>query len=1602
MAGPGSDSKSTEDKTASDLIGGKPHQTTTETADMSPYITPGMPKGNANAPGARETHADTQAGGPANPDRAASTAATDAHPTKPATTAADAPARTQTDTTAAARTNTDRTATAGTDRTTTTDNTAGAKTRPEAFQVMKQVNDILDKEVPGLNKAHDLEGAKKAYERAIALAKTLTPDDIAKAQAELAQVRKDKAAEQDPTKQRDLANKEVDLYTITRLKDAALGNMALWYYRQGKAPEGNAKLLEAAGVPEAQANQLKAMGPQETVAFGELLKNSTSLSPILGDVNFYRQLNKIKEGGSPVPEIFGQINQAVIAHNAEVARAQTGGDGRTQATAGTDNRAAAAGADANGDIKFDKATTDAAAKATTDVNAFINLTKGLKDKPAPIGDLSPADRKVIDDGLAGIDLLNKLNGQMMDAKQKALDAVVPKDKQQALGVASDAISADLKKVADANSGKLPPELQTSIAAVMNANSPDAFNTAAANLAKVNPDLAKHIQDAVSVLPADKAAGMAALRLYNQNTDLQSNYVTSSMQQIAAHYQAADILMRLKTPPADADKTHAKEVFQSGFVGVPPAVSEQALADPNVQKLAKDLGFQPAANPAAASDRTATTDATGTPTSSNPNDLSNLSPQDLNARLDAAIAKKGAGLNEAKALFEEEIRRAEEPTRRKQWADQVADNLKALEANKGPDGKPLDANARLQLNAMNAQLILGLNAAAQLHNQYATYLGDNRLTALDPSKAHAQITDGVNQIKSMDEQQRKAIAAADSVDINLMKRVAAQINQDRSAGVGDTETLTQLKVLVEGGKDAKGDVHPNLLTSRVFMRDQLAMLYLMQGAQFNDKGNALQLMPKTHQTDEMFRPQDALKLLTEAKAANEAINGAGSHDAVTEQLFAMGQQLRPEMFKNASDKLRESASSGIADVGALVSSVAGGAVLKFAVAAATEGKVNPFVLNRIGDVGAVTTGIITRHYLASALNGKEESWSDSAVHGGIAALMPIGYKYGSQLLNKPGAASAFEYRMGNITGEGVLNRVAGNLGENATFSQVGRVFRNSGLTNEAAQLEALGNKAVSSATAEELAALNKSLNLNGARGATALERIFPHMNDASTEAKTLSALNGRGINTVGDLQANLATRAERVTSMGPQLNEASIAKLNDSAPVTDALRKMRATGDPSKAAFSGELAVSEQAKFLAENNIKTVGQLRAAVANAKDYFTVGKLFPDLAGLAPETKLAEALAAGKGFGAVESAGRVQLRNIVPEVNPAVPNVSKGVLGRFGSWVDGKAGSLGDVLYGKRSYNIDVRNVVSFPNAGKPASELVAVESPGGVKGALNRFKPEFNAPKAPNLQRLDAATASQRELQIANNQSAGWKSTTLALGTIGAYNTTTSLYDNWWKGKSYQDAQGNWHQFTAMDAVMQGNFGPADKGVLNGLVTGTVGQALLGGWILKGAMAPALEEAAAASGGSGWLARKIPQFGSQYARDAIAGTGRDLSTWTKFGLATPNAAQGAMDYFSAQDNQRTYESTQRPLRDYAPQNAGTTADQVYEQQGAKPHQPATTDAPATTTDAPATTAAPAGSDVIDPNAGAASTTDTTTAPQTTAPATGTQPSANPGLDQKPPGT
>ena len=797
-------------------------------------------------------------------------------------------------------------------------------------------------------------------------------------------------------------------------------------------------------------------------------------------------------------------------------------------------------------------------------------------------------------------------------------------------------------------------------------------------------------------------------------------------------------------------------------------------------------------------------------------------------------------------------------------------------------------------------------------------------------------------------------------------------------------------MMSGGTTSDGSTYDGFTNQRVVLRDQLAALYLQQGAQFSKHAQGIAGMPVAdeHHTDALFKPQDSLKLLTESKQAYQDLYGQGAQDVTTQKLFAMGQALSPDTFKGESSRLKEGSADVLSNLAAMTSSIAGSAATRFIASAVTDGKISPMAINIMSDGAAIGTGIVARHFVHGAITGKSESWTDSAVNGTAAALMPIGFKYGSQYLSRAATAggenSSFIQKVAGLSSgrfagmdaEAVINRTAGKIGKDATFSETAQVFRSSGLTSQAEALEKLGARPVSSMTAEEGAAFNKTMDLNRARAGAAAVKLDHASEGMARDHRVADALGSQGIHTVEQLNGRLAADADRVTALNGQVESSAVKGLKDSTSVRDALRKMTVgEGENAKPAYATPADLDKEVKFLNDNKIKNLGDLRTASADAKSFFTVEKLYPELHATGATT-INEALGTGRNvFGPAGSDGRAQLSRLVPEAHP-MPRA--GILPAVGRKITGTASGIGnsikDKVWDNRFYKVEFPgSPVSFPNLSRDASAAAVgadgAAAPGALRSTASRLAPEFNLgnlkPKFTNLGKLDLSTATTEQLTVAGNQTKFLNTTAASAPAIVGYNSANSLWNNYGKGKNYQAADGTIHQYDVLTAIEDGNLGgkQGDPMVTRAL-TGFAGQILVGGMFLKGAAAPILEDTApAAKGATAWILNKVPQLG--LGRDAVAGTASTLKTFGIYGaIGSTEPFQAYIDLQNAHGLDKTVGDINTPLTDADPTNMGSVAEDLRNQQAQAPEsqpkapetQPKAPDGPAAATEntqAPATT-------------------------------------------------
>lgn len=307
----------------------------------------------------------------------------------------------------------------------------------KALSVSKEVTRILDNDVPRANQAHKLDEAGAAYDKAIALAKQVTPEQIAKAKAEYAEVIKAKQTEKDPDKLRALTEKQADLYTLTRVQDCAMGNKALWLFRQGKVDEGSSMFLQAAGLDKDSANRLAKMSAADAPEIKQKLDLN---SPILRDVNFMNQFQRVKESGQKLPEAIEVIHQQLrdrpadqtkpAADQAKGPTDQARPDARpgADAKAGPTMEALAAKATAL-EKSFDPAANDAAAAKFQ--TTATELMKSTDHK------ISADQRAALDAGVAAADQRFDLVKAQSDFLHAKLDTVLTPEKKAALDKAEE-------------------------------------------------------------------------------------------------------------------------------------------------------------------------------------------------------------------------------------------------------------------------------------------------------------------------------------------------------------------------------------------------------------------------------------------------------------------------------------------------------------------------------------------------------------------------------------------------------------------------------------------------------------------------------------------------------------------------------------------------------------------------------------------------------------------------------------------------------------------------------------------------------------------------------------------------------------------------------------------------------------------------------------------------------------------------------------------------------------------------------------------------------------------------------------------------------------
>lgn len=1128
---------------------------------------------------------------------------------------------------------------------------------------LKKVNDILDKEVPALNKAGKLDEAKAAYEKAIREAEKVSKQDIEKAKLELAEVQKKLKTETNVEEKTRLKEKERELFSVSRIKDAAYGNMALWYYRQGKAEDGNTKLLQAAGIDEATAKKHAKLAPEDLQKLGETglqLQNVT----IFDDIHFQRQMKRIEDSNGAPPDAYFVLHDKVRAFNDEAAKkaiAQAQGDkpaGPVDKPAGTGDKPAGTG----------------------------DKPAGPVDKPAEGGDkpqtaAKPYDAKSVEDRVVA-------GANYLDALGKATDGRKIDDNGKKL--MDDSINALVEM-----KNHFQPAAVTAATELIKQVGEDKFETVlAANkvyrqeAVKVqsDPALLAIMQKGQSEKPEEREAAQKELvEKFPAYAKAQQDYIASVggdpkkaydvnllASPIHSYRQAADMELMMRTQYGNAlvaadDKTGAAAQVKAITESLGPQKAEALgalLKDPELGPQLKKL------YEATGSDTSAVgTAGDGVPAlvidKSKPlaEQMKDKPVDQLENFIRAEQGKGNLTMPEVKAAYEELIRQFGSPEYQKANREIVEGNQKMLTEGKNAEGKPLTEEERYKLHAENYLSFVNMQYGANLQLQYAKYLGDfgrrekmvEMALAKEPYEpgsvqrsATAFVEGGVNQLADMQKWSQSALKAADGLPYDLMKK-EMQLQGQSIGKVGPfEEQLAGLKLSMNGEikRNDKGEpeISYGMKDLSVTYRLELAQIYLR-----HDMMNQLDLQktksPATQvkTTDELYKPQVAGQMASEALAMWQKENPTVPHTMLN-QLVAFGEMHNPQAFKDAARLVRADSSSGTADMASMAAAFVlntGGKIL-LAKYAKLKGPAADLGGDAIGLAGAI--GV--RSAVMYGMTGEAENFRDTLVHGTASAAMVSGFKYGSRLFGTSYRTENMSYKAvagglvdanssgvrfaeemlasGKISGQG-----ADLAKELVAIEQAKAKALPISPSENALRAQALMGKPIKDMTEAEAQEMYRMLGLKDMNKAQLTEFMGSVLKTRPGDkalAARLAAADLIDLKTVGDLEVRAQAHSQRMVDFAGEVDKALVAgnkRLGDNMPFVglrpetkiDSIVRRIAKENPGK--YADEQAIKDQITFLKNSGVSTLGDLKAYYFEAK-HADMGAFMENAAreGLLPE--------------------------------------------------------------------------------------------------------------------------------------------------------------------------------------------------------------------------------------------------------------------------------------------------------------------------------------------------------------------------------------------------
>lgn len=1065
---------------------------------------------------------------------------------------------------------------------------AKAADAPKPEDIVKNVNRILDTEVAQAIKAGQADKAEEGYKRAIAEANKISQADIDKAKTELAEVRKQKLVESNPEKKRQLAEREADLYTMSRIKDSAYGNEALFFYRQGKVQEGNAKLLEAAGVDPETAKLRAKMTPEDLKALNEKVPDVTKVT-IFDDIYFQRQMARLRdEKGIAVPDAYFAIHN--LAHKTNV-EAETkvfqqilSGQPATPGAPGAPAEVAKPGSPAATGTPSEVVKPGSPEAAKPDAPKITSFDENAA-KPieaagrAAIEAASKPDAKITDEQRkaieAEIEVKKQREGFLLneaETARQALLAKIPVDKQQAFVDAADKYRDSLSKI--------PPTAANDLATRMDAAfDQDPAHKAAkeAAVAGLNKDYPGLIDSQTALLGVlnDPAKTQDAFSSYSVALDLNKKASDAQDSRTAEQLAYSEILLR------NGDKAKATESFQNAFKNIPDWKKAEMLGTDGSdnemtranKKLAADLGFDGKPDvPGAPAEAGKVTEID--PKKPIAEQVRNLSTDTLIKLKDQVQGEGSESFYKGKAVYEELIRRAdraEDP----QFFDKVRADIQTCQKQL-EEKKDLTPEEKFQLHTDINSRVGMLAEPSLMRYAYARYLADMPLREQMVDDANAAqgkdfkpgsiakttrevLPGGVNQLASMQKTAEEAFHKADEMaqknkdlfdkEGTLLDRDLTGVPRDQVAMMseykkdiyGGSRTIT-----VDGGQQVEVPVR-GVAELPEKLRSEMALFYLARNAA--NGMEAAHGSPVTAAQTALYKPQEAVRLVTEAAKAHQFMHPGSAEPPDLTRVKQFGLQNSPEYFKGLADENRSMSASSKADMVAMLAAV-GGQYAGPALAAALHIKLPPAVS---ADIGALGFGVAGRSLAYRYFDGSWENAQTSLVHGAASAAIPIVFKHTTSFLSGESQIAAGlsrnannligGYRTAAITDAQVAQRIVGEGGTGAKFLQEvelkGYVNRDA-LNTLRTENPSLLAKPVAKMTEDEVKQLYGAVKPELRTGTQRAEFLGTLLKGRPDSEAMIQALREQNIKTVGAMDKAIAEQNAHVEKLMNGLEQTSLA------------------------------------------------------------------------------------------------------------------------------------------------------------------------------------------------------------------------------------------------------------------------------------------------------------------------------------------------------------------------------------------------------------------------------------------------------------------------------